>query len=313
MSKEGVLCYKFMFISLKRIIKSGLKGFIRNISLNFATLFIMVLVLFVITLLLLINPVSKVLIADVEKKVDVSVYFKEDASQENILEARSQIIKMPEVKNVEYISREEALEDFMQKHKNDTTLVSSLTEIGYNPFLGSLNIVAKESSSYEKIASFLQMGSFKDLIEKVDYSQRKPVIEKVFAFTAGARNAGVVFAVVFGIISVVIAFNAIKIAIHNSREEISIMRLVGASNWFVRGPFMVQGIIIGLLAAIIAFSLGLAFCYGVDSKISYVIPDLSIFRIFMSGWATLLLAEVASGVGLGIFSSLIAVRKYLKI
>jgi cell division transport system permease protein len=273
----------------------------------------MVLVLFVITLLLLINPVSKVLIADVEKKVDVSVYFKEDASQENILEARSQIIKMPEVKNVEYISREEALEDFMQKHKNDTTLVSSLTEIGYNPFLGSLNIVAKESSSYEKIASFLQMGSFKDLIEKVDYSQRKPVIEKVFAFTAGARNAGVVFAVVFGIISVVIAFNAIKIAIHNSREEISIMRLVGASNWFVRGPFMVQGIIIGLLAAIIAFSLGLAFCYGVDSKISYVIPDLSIFRIFMSGWATLLLAEVASGVGLGIFSSLIAVRKYLKI
>ena len=302
-----------MFTSFKRIIKAGLVGFSRNLGLSLATIFIMVVVIFLITLLCLLNPIFKGLIADIKEKVDISVYFNEDVAPEDILAVKSEVAKIPAVKEVEYISREEALKKFVEKHKNDPVLMESLTEVGSNPFLASLNIKAWEVSQYEQVSNFLENSSFKNLISKVDYHQRKPVIDKVLAIISGINKVGIFFSVVFGLIAILVAFNTIRIAIHNSGEEISIMRLVGASNWFVRGPFLVQGAIVGFIAVLITILITFLLCYGFDSKVRVIAPQISLFGLFVSNFGILFLVQLATGIGLGIFSSLIAIRRYLRV
>jgi len=302
-----------MLTSLKRIIKTGWRRFSRNIALSVATIFVMVMVISLATLLFLLNPASKILIYSIEEKVDISVYFKKDVLPENILEAETEVSRIPEVKDVEYISRDETLGRFIEKHKDDPVLMESLTEVGENPFLASLNIRAWQVSQYEQVTNFLETGPFKDLIEKVDYHQRKPVIDKVFSITSAINKVGIFFSIVFGAIAILIAFNTIRIAIHNSSEEISIMRLVGASNWLVRGPFLIQGAIVGFIATLITLLIAFGLCYGFDSKIRILVPEISTLTLFTSNFWTLLLIQLAAGIGLGIISSTIAIRKYLKI
>ncbi len=302
-----------MFISFKRIIKTGCKGFSRNIGLSVATIFVMAMVISLATLLFLLNPISNILVSDILEKVDISVYFKEDIASEDILEAKSEISMIPEVKEVEYVSKEEALERFIEKHKDDPTIMESLTEIDQNPFLASLNIRAWEISQYGQVSNFLETASFKDLIDKVDYYQRKPVIDKVFSVISGINKGGIFFSIVLGLIAILIAFNAVRIAIYNSKEEISTMRLVGASNRFIRGPFLVQGIIVGVFAALVTFLITFGVCWGFDSRIGAVAPGISTFSLFLSNFWALLFLQLATGVGLGIISSTVAIRKYLKI
>ena len=299
--------------SLKRVIKNGWSAFWRNIALSLATIFIMVTVLSLVSFLFFLNQLSDILISDVEKKVDVSVYFKEDVLEDDIVQVKAEVAKITEVREVKYVSKEDAFNIFLERHKDDPVLIESLTEVGYNPFLASLNIKAKEISQYEEITVFLETGPFKDLIDEVDYHQRKPVIDKVYALTSGINRIGILFSLVFGLIAVLVAFNTIRIAIHNSSEEISIMRLVGASNWFIRGPFLVQGIIVGLISTVIALLIAFGVSWGINSKINVLIPNISTFSIFLNNVLGLFLIQLCAGIGLGIISSLIAVRKYLKI
>jgi len=302
-----------MFTSLKRTIKTGWKNFSRNIALSVATISIMIMVVSLATLLFLLGPISDILISDIEEKVDVSVYFKEDVSPEDILAAEEEIYKISEVKEIEYVSKDQALERFTENHKDDPDLLESLTEVGYNPFLASLNIRAWEVSQYGQVASFLETGPFKDLIDKVDYYQRKPVIDKVFALISSINKTGIFFSIVLGAIAILVAFNTIRIAIYNSNKEISIMRLVGASNWFIRGPFLIQGIIVGVFAALITLLITLVICWGLNSRIGLIIPEVSMLGLLAGNFWMLLLIQLATGTGLGVISSLIATRKYLKI
>lgn len=302
-----------MLTKIRRIIKTGWKEFSRNFSLSMATIFIMIMVISLVTILFLLKPVSDILISEVEKKVDVSVYLKEDVNTDQIMNLKSELSRIPEVKEINYVSKEEALETFIEIHKHDPVLIESLTEVGYNPFLASLNIKAWEASQYEQVTNFLQGDSFQSLIDKVDYYQRKPVIEKVFALANGVNKIGLFLSIVFGIIAVLISFNTVRIAIHGSKEEISIMRLVGASNWFVRGPFLVQGIIVGFIAALITLLIALIFSYFFSPKIISLAPEINLWEIFIGNLVILFLIQLATGVGLGIISSCLAVRKYLKI
>lgn len=298
---------------LKRTIKSGYVSFKRNIGLNAATIFIMVMVIFIITVLFLLNPISEILISNLQERVDVSVYFEEIASDDDVLGIKEQLSSIPEVKEIEYISREEALSRFTERHKNNPVIMASLSEIGDNPFLASISIRAWQASQYEEITAFLEGAPFKGLINKVDYHERRPVIEKVFAITASVNRAGFLFSFFLGIIALLIAFNTIRTAIYNSREEISIMRLVGASDSFIRAPFLIQGAIIGLFSAIITLLLVLGICYGFSARIESFAPGINIFNIFVSNFWTIFLIQFSLGVGLGVFSSMIAIRKYLKV
>lgn len=302
-----------MLTSLKRIIKNGCKDFSRNLSLSLATIFIMVIVISFPTALFILNPASKILISNIEKKVDISVYFNEDAKKEDILSAKEAIAQLPQVKEVVYLSKEETMEKFVERHKNDPVLMESLAELGENPFLASVNIKAKDLSQYEQITKFLENAPFSKIIKKVDYYERKPIIERIFSVISKINKIGIILAVSAGIIAFLVAFSTIKTSIYSARKEIEIMRLVGASNWFIRGPFFVQGVIVGVISALITFSLTFAFCFFLSSKIQSLFFGVDIFRIFLENMGVLFLTQLGVGIGLGVISSMIAIRKYLKV
>lgn len=302
-----------MLNSFKRIVRTGFKSFSRNMGLSIATIFIMIMVISLITILFIINPISRILIESIEKRVDISVYFKEDVADNDITRIKSEIARAYEVKEVSYISKEEALEIFVDRHKDDPILIESLTEIGYNPFLASLSIRTWEPSQYEQITNLLEASSFQSLIDNVDYYQRRPVIEKVFSLTSGINRIVFFFSIILAIIAVLISFNSIRIAIHNSSQEISTMKLVGASNSFVRGPFLIQGIIVGFIAALMTLLITFGLSYGFNERIRIITPDINVFSIFVSNFFLLFLIQLATGIGLGVISSYLAIRKYLKV
>ncbi|MFH1656578.1 MAG: permease-like cell division protein FtsX [Candidatus Nealsonbacteria bacterium] len=302
-----------MFITLKRIFKIGFNNFFRNVGLSISTIFIIVMVVFLVTTLFLFNFASKILIADIEKKVDVSVYFEKEVLTENIMEIKSELVNMSEVREVEYVSKEQALEKFIERHRDDPVLMESLTEVGENPFLASLSIKANEAFQYENIVSFLDNDSYKASINKVDYFQRKPVIERLFTITNGINRIGITITIILGIIAVLIIFNTIRIAICNTNQEISVMKLVGASNWFVRGPFLIQGIISGIIATLIVLISTFGITYLINDNVKFIAPQIDIFSIFLSSIWMLISIQLFVSVGLGILSSMIAVRKYLKV
>ncbi len=301
-----------MFTSLKRIIKFGFFSFYRNTAVTTATVFVMIMVIFLISLLFLFNETTDALITSIQKKVDISVYFNKTAENKDVLAIKDRLENMEEVAEVQHVSEEKALENFIQRHSEDKVLMQSLEEVGKNPFLASLDIKAKEVSQYAPIAQFLESGEHSEIVERVDYHQRKPVIEKLFAITAEANKIGFVLGAVLAILAVLVAFNAIRIAIYNSSEEISVMRLVGASNWFVRGPFLVQGFLAGVVAAVISFILMFGVLYSLNPKIELV-AEINMYSLFINNLGMIFLIQLATGVGLSVVSGAIAVRKYLKV
>jgi len=302
-----------MFISLKRIIRSGWVSFKRQSALSFATVSIMVMIITVISSLFLFRGMTHFLVSNLQERVDISVYFKKDSPEADILRVRTELAENPEVKDVEYISREEALERFTARHKDDPILMGSLAEVGENPLLASLNIKAGQASQYEAISNFLEKGPYQEIIEEVDYFQNREVIDRIFQISSNINTAGIIFSLLLGLIAVLVAFNTIRLAIYSSREEISIMRLVGASNWFIRGPFIVQGVIAGIVATfftLLIFTIAIS-VFG--SRIEVLLPAFNLFGYFQENFWSLLLLQLFTGIGLGVVSSFIAVRKYLKV
>jgi len=303
-----------MLTPLKRIIKFGWQNLTRNGGSVTATCFIMVLTISLATSLFLLDLSSKFVISKIEEKADISVYFKSDVQEEEILKVKDEISKFSsEVKSIEYVSKETALDQFTKRYEENPLIVESLKALGFNPLLASLNIRAADPGNYEKIASFLETSSFSDLIDHQNYLKTKGVIERIFSLTSRTNQAGFILSIIVAILAVLVTFNTIRLAIYNRREEISIQRLVGASNWFIRGPFIVQGIFAGIFSAIISLLITVGVCYFLSPKIEILFSGLNVWRYLISNFFTIILIQLITGIGLGIISSAIAVRKYLKV
>jgi len=300
-------------ITLKRIIKSGLKNFWRNGWLSAATISVMVLTLLVISTLLMLNVIASAVLLNLQEKIDISVYFKLEADEEDILVVKSQLEKLVEVERVEYVSRDDALERFRERHKDNPYLIQSLQELGENPLEASLNIKAQEASQYETISTFLEGIYYSNIIDKVDYRQNKEVIDRLSNLIANVKLGGLILSVIMILIVLLVTFSAIRLAIYSSRGEIKIMRLVGANNWFIRGPFIIEGILYGIISSLLTIGILYPVFYFISPKISGFLPIEDFFVYFQANvWAFLVLLLVV-GVGLGAASSFIAIRKYLRV
>lgn len=302
-----------IIISLKRIFKSGWKGFYKNIGLSIATVFILVLAISLATSLFIIKDITNLVMTDFQEKVDISVYFKEDYQEEDIFAIKEELEGFSEVKKVEYVSKEQALEAFKQRHEDDEILMSSLEELGRNPFFASLNITSWEPSQYEEVDNFLKNAEFNEKIASIDYSKKKPVIEKIFLISSQINRIGIVLALIFSLIAILIVFNHIRLAILNYYKEVEIQRLVGAANWFIRGPFVVQGIISGMFASVICLLFFSLMVFFLSPAIGEIVSGFNLFEYFVSNLFIIFLMQLLVGIGLGAISSLIAVRKYLKV
>jgi cell division transport system permease protein len=302
-----------MLTTLFRIIKYGALGFWRNGWLSTATLSIIVLALLVFEGLIIFNVLTKTALKSIQEKIDISIYFKKETPEDNILQIQKSIETLAEVKKVEYISRDKALEIFKERHKDDPTITQSLEELKENPLLPSLNIRAHNPEEYAIIAGHLEQADFKVWFEKVTYAQKALVIERLGRIIDTAEKGGLILIVFLALIAVLITFNTIRLAIYSSREEIGIMRLVGASNSFIRGPYMVEGIIYGLVAGILSLIIVLPIIYFVSPYVKIFIPEMNLWGYFLSNLFVFFGYQLFFGVGLGIISSSIAIRKYLRI
>jgi cell division transport system permease protein len=300
-----------MFTSISRIIKSGWASFWRNKWLSSAAVLVMSLTIFGITSLILVNVLINSLTATLEDKIDISVYFKIDAKEDRILEIKEELAQMSEVESVVYVSREDALRNFEEKHGDDEVLMQSLQELETNPLEASLNIKAEDPSQYESIASYLSQNKYQDSIDKVNYLENKAVIERLTSITQNIRKGGAVVLLVLAFLAIVVTFNTIRLTIYTSKEEIKVMKLVGASNWFIRGPFIIEGALYGIVAAVIVLLVMFPFLWYLTPKIAAYLPSANILQFFKANLLSIFLFQVGIGVVLGMLSSAVAIRIYL--
>lgn len=302
-----------MFVTLSRIIKYGFQNFLRNGWLSTATIAVMFLALFVLQGLIIFNIIAKNAIATVQNKIDISVYFKTNITEDEILKLKKSLEGLSEVKQVVYVSQEQALAEFQARHKDSTVVSQAIQELGTNPLLASLNIKAYNPKEYATIDAYLKNESLSPLIEKVTYAQNQVVIDRLISIVDTAKRGGIALTLIAAIIAILVAFNTIGLAIYSNREAISIMRLVGASNNFIRGPYIVEGVLYGLLAGVLSFAVIVPLIIYASPYIAKFIPEINLQIYFAANFLHLFGYQLLFGIVLGIFSSFIAVRRYLKV
>lgn len=302
-------------ISFKRIIKGGLTNFTRGGVVSWAGVIELVNALSVLTFIILFQGALYFSLNSVKDQVDVTVYFTTSAPDSKIMMLKAALEKLPEVKNVSYTSSEDALKNFRARHEGDYPTISALDEIGTNPLGGYLNIKAKEISQYESIANFLKgdnalVASVSSVIDKVNYHQNKLVIDKLDGMISDARKFGFLLTLYLIISSIIVTFNTIRLTIFISREEIGVMRLVGASKMTVIGPFMVEGAIYGFIASIFTLVIFWPLTHWMVNNFNYF-SVFNIYNYYVSNFFQIFAIILFSGIILGMFSSFLAARKYL--
>lgn len=302
-----------MITKIKRIIKAGFINFWRNGWVSIATVLIMLITLFVIGSLVFLNVLFTSTIARLQEKVDISVYFKTDALESDIAALKEKMLKLQEVQDIEYITKEESLTRFKERHKDNNLINQSLLELNDNPLGASFNIRAKNPNQYESINRFLESGNFDGVIDKVNYRQNKLVIERLSKILDSAKRIGFAVTIFMVLIAMLVSFNTIRLAIYTSREEISIMRLVGASNNYIRGPFIVEGMLYGIFAAVITMFILYPLTFWLAPKAMSFFGPPNIFGYYLSNFFEIFALLLFTGILLGGISSVVAVRRHLKI
>jgi cell division transport system permease protein len=300
-------------ITFYRILENGVLNYWRNFWLSVAATVIMVITLFIISTLLLLNTLANISLSTLKDKVDISVYFNLSISEQTIKQIQRQVELLPEIKSLDYIPPVTARERFKQLHKDEPLLLESVEQFSdqENPFPASFAIRVKNLEDYPKIISLFQDQKFDPFIKKI--TDKRQIVERLNRITKVIRDLGLSLTGVFSLITIIVMFNTVRLTIYNRREEIEIMRLVGASNWFIRGPYLIEGIFYGVAGTLITAVLLFPIVYVLTPKISgFLELDMSRGNYLLLNFWPLVGLQLLIGVLLGIVSSFIAVRKYLK-
>ncbi len=306
-----------MTTTLKRILVAGAKNFSRSGLVSFATVLIMTVTLAVVGMLIFLSALLSYTLAQVQDKVDVNVYFTTNAIESDILSTKAKLELLPEVTLVTYTSREQALAQFRQKHVDDTLTLQALDQLGENPLGASIAIKAKNPEQYAGIVNFLSNGNNVEggasTIDRINYYQNKTVIERLTNAIRITERAGLALAIFFALASGIIAFATVRLAIFSSRDEIAVMRLVGASNTYIRGPFIVAGMIAGVIAALIVLGVFYPVALYAGTSLSSWFGGFNVLTYYTTHFAYLFLVLMGVGIVLGGSASFVAVRRYLRI
>lgn len=286
----------------------------RSGSVSFATVLVMTVTLMIVGFLIFLSAILSYTLAAIEDKVDVNIYFVTTASEPEILLVRDQLATLPEVAVVTYTSRDKALAEFRERHADDQLTLQALEELGENPLGASLAVKAKDPGQYESIVRFLSDDiSNEVIIDRINYFQNKTVIDRLTSAIRATESAGAVIVALFALASATIIFATIRLAIYTARDEIAVMRLVGASNMYIRAPFVVAGIIAGLLSAVITLVVFYPIAWYIGESASGWLGGFNLFTYYLDHFPMIFLTLVGSGVVLGGVASWFAVRKYLKV
>jgi len=299
--------------SFIRMVKSGFSSFIRNGWLSVASITVMVLTLLTLSVFFILNIVLNTGIKTIQDKIDISVYFKDTVSQNLIIDIQNELADMSDVRSIKYTSREDAIAKFKEQNKDNPILLDSIKDPAFT-LPSSLEIKIYNTSDLDKITAVLEKEKYKPAVEKISYKENKQIIDKLFRATNLTKQIGVIITIAFTLVSLVIIFNTVRIAIFARMEEIEIMKLVGATPGFIKGPFLFEGMLYGLISTIISVLILSSLLYfaapaienyigGVGDNISNFLRD-NIIQVFF--------IQLCVGVSIGVFSSWLAIRKHLR-
>ena len=303
---------------IKRMFASGAKNFARGGAVSAATVLIMTVTLAIIGSLVFLSALLSFTLNAIKDKVDVSVYFVTTASESDILAVKDTLEGLPQVAGVSYTSSDEALAAFRERHATDQLTLQALDELGGNPLDASLEVRAKDPSQYESIVNFLQASPAlstggTSIIDRINYQQNKEVIDRLSLAIRATREIGLAVVLIFALASVLIAFATIRLAIYTAKDEIAVMRLVGASNTYIQGPFIVAGVITGASAAALVLLLLWPATWYAGAKTASWLGGFSLSTYYASHLPLLFFVIAGSGVVLGALASILAARRYLKV
>lgn len=305
-----------MWANITRVVKFGLQNFRRNFWLSVVTVSIITLSLLSVSLLGVLTILSQQALSRLGEKIDVAVYLKPELKTDQVEALRKQVQDtIPGVKSVTVISPDQALADFKAKHQDNALIGESLSELGSNPFGASLVIKASSDQAYQGILQALQTNTYSSQIQEARFDDYQRVIQGVSSVTDQVKRLAGGVSLAFLIITVLMVFNTMRINIYTHREEIAIMRLVGATSWFIRGPFLAESILYALLATLLAAAIffpGIGFIQPyIDSFFNGNHFDLVQYFNQNSWWFFGL--QFLGAVVLNVLAGVVAMRRYLKI
>lgn len=303
-------------LDLKRIFREGLIAFWRNKLVSFASLLVMIISLFVLSSIVFMNSVTDFTLSQLEDRIDVNIYFFPSAPESEILELQNKIALIPEVETVNYVSREEALFAFQNRHQSDELIIRSLDEVADNPLGASLNIQAQTSSQYEAIIAHIESDpamSDAGFVERINYRDNEAIIQRLNHFGTVMRAIVYSATLFFVIIAILVVLSTMRIAIFANKKEIHVKRLVGAEHRYIRGPFMVMGLLYGFIAGIITMISLYPITSWLGAYTKTFFGGMDIAQFYQTNLLAIAIIIIGFGILLGIVSSLIAIRKYLRI
>lgn len=300
-----------------RIIKTGLQNFARNLTLAIAAIAVMVITLTIILFSLITSATFNNTVQQITDKIDISVYLKDDVGAQKREEVIGKFKALENVKSVEFISKDQALEDYKRANQDKPDLLAAISQTD-NPLPASLRVKPRDPNKIEEIRAFIESPDIKALqSDATSYSgERKDAIDNITKATRFFQRAGIVGVAVFAIVSMLIIFNTIRMAIFNRRDELQIMRLLGASTWFIRGPFVVETIVYGIIASALSVTI-CHFLFVVSSSTlgasSFGLLDINFAsQYFSDNFWLILTGQLLIGILIGAASSVIATQRYLK-
>lgn len=310
--KEGIV-YNFFMYSFLRVIKFAFQDIVRNVSLSFMTVLMLTLMLLSINILFILNILTNQATNLVKDRVDVSVFFSASATDEQVQEIKSYVALFNDVDQVRVITRDEVLQTFRDSHQDNKDILASLDELGENPFGATMIVKTKTPGVYQKIIDSLQVPEYESIIEDKTFGDTEVAINRIETITTQVERFSVALSILFGVIAFIIVFNTIRVAIFTHRIEIVIKKLVGATNWFVRGPYLVEAVVFSCISVILTAGILYLTIPVVDSYVGVVFEQEKLLTNYFYSHILMLLGLQTMGtLVLTVFSSILAMRKHLR-
>jgi cell division transport system permease protein len=308
---------KRKLITLRRIFAAGIKDFFRNSWLSVAATAVMVVALAIILMTVVLNITARNAITELSKNLKISVYLKDDAKQQDINKLKAAIDQNQYVADVSFISKEQAQKQFSDSFQNDQKLLEGLALVGGNSLPASLEVSVSDLSKINQVGEIPKKSEYKNIVDSVSLGKTdaKKTIDRAASAQKYITSASLVAALIFAVVSMLIIFNTIRMAIFTRAEEIKIMKLIGATPGYIRGPFLVESSMYGIIAGIISASVIVAMIFSLGGKISTQTEFSETYHFFTEFrvLAALYIGAVLMGILVGVISSMFAMEKHLKL
>lgn len=299
--------------SFLRVIRFAFQDMVRNMSLSLMTVLILILMLLSVNTVFVVDVLTKHAAASIKNKIDVSIYFDHTATEAQIAEVKTYVDSFPEVTEIIYYNRDEVLAQFREEHKENPDILASLDQLGDNPLGATMVVKVREPSDYKKIIDALNVPEYEKSIEAKTFANTEKAIDRIHTITTQVERFSLFLSAFFAAIAFIIIFNTIGVVIRDQRIEITIKKLVGATNWFIRSPYLVISLFFSILSVVITYTLMLATTRLLDPYIAMVFEtDPFLTAYFKSHILMLGGIQFAVVLAITVASTMIAMRKHLR-